>query len=157
MVGKSKAAGMSQHVGMHGHRELGLLAVFSQGEVDCRAVQALLGADWPAPAGTQAKLLPQRRHGGFLVAADGRHANASSLAMLRSDRLSSTRRLRIAASSRGFRRGVNLQRKLRWINFRCRLTQGAAAAASCPAGLRSGIGLCAALHQRAASHFSSVP
>ena len=32
LIGKSKGAGMAQHVGMDGHRELGFLAEFAQGE-----------------------------------------------------------------------------------------------------------------------------
>ncbi len=41
LVSESKAAGMAQHVGMDGNGEAGLLAVFSQGQVDGRAVQGL--------------------------------------------------------------------------------------------------------------------
>ena len=41
LVGEGKSAGMAQHVGMNGHRELGLLTVFAQGQVDGRAVQGL--------------------------------------------------------------------------------------------------------------------
>jgi len=42
LIGESKAAGMAQHVGMNGHRELGLLAVFVQQQVDGRTVQGLV-------------------------------------------------------------------------------------------------------------------
>ena len=41
LVGEGKAAGMAQHVGMDVHRELGLLTVFVQQQVDGRAVQGL--------------------------------------------------------------------------------------------------------------------
>ena len=41
LVGEGKTAGMTQHVGMHRHRQPSLLAVFAQGEVDGRAVQRL--------------------------------------------------------------------------------------------------------------------
>jgi len=41
LVGEGKAAGVAQHVGMVRYRELGLLAVFAQGEVGGSAVQRL--------------------------------------------------------------------------------------------------------------------
>ena len=149
---------MSQHVGIHGHRELGLLAVFAQGEVDCRAVQALMGADCPAPAGTHrpscSRSAARAAFSWRLIAITLMPAHLRCSAATGSPApagAGSPPHLGVSAEV------VSLQRKLRWLNFRCRLTQGAAAAASCPAGLRSGRGLCAALHHRAASDFSSVP
>jgi hypothetical protein len=41
LVGEGKAAGMTQHVGMHRNGQPSLLAVLAQGEVDGRAVQWL--------------------------------------------------------------------------------------------------------------------
>jgi hypothetical protein len=39
LVGEGIVAGIAQHVGTNGHRQLGLLAVFVQGQVDGRAVR----------------------------------------------------------------------------------------------------------------------
>ena len=38
LISQSKAAGMVQHLGVHRHRQLGLLAKFVQHQVDGRAV-----------------------------------------------------------------------------------------------------------------------
>ena len=61
LVGEGKAAGMAKQVGMDGDRELGLLAVFAQGQVVGRAVQGLelLTEEERPPWGFQARALHQ--------------------------------------------------------------------------------------------------